>query len=109
MSTLERVYLQRPSEQAVVTGHVFSRPPPYVPSFLSRVGCRIVVVFLALTRVIKCVVTGQAPVTLEWNNTSGKKRNKPKVVHAYGSATPLSASFFKVVTGLTRLIFTAQK
>ena len=27
---------------------------------------------LTLTRIIKLVVTGQAPVTLEWRNTPGK-------------------------------------
>ena len=34
---------------------------------------------------IKSVVTGQAPVILEWKNSSGKKINhtKPKVVHVY--------------------------
>ena len=40
------------------------------------------VVILTLTRIIKSVVTGQAPVTLELRNTPGKK-HKPKVVHAY--------------------------
>ena len=39
------------------------------------------VVVLILTRIIKSVVTGQAPVTLELRNTPGKK-HKPKVVHA---------------------------
>ena len=34
----------------------------------------IVVVFLTLTRIIKSVVTGQAPVTLELRNTPGKTR-----------------------------------
>ena len=40
----------------------------------------IVVVVLTLTRIIKSVVTGQAPVTLELSNTPGKNTNKPKVV-----------------------------
>ena len=44
----------------------------------------VVVVVLTLTRIIKSVVTGQAPVTLEWRNTPRKKtQTKPKVVHAY--------------------------
>ena len=42
----------------------------------------VVVVFLTLTRIIKSVVTGQAPVTLELRNTPGKKHTQPKVVHA---------------------------
>ena len=42
-----------------------------------------VVVVLTLTRIIKSVVTGQAPVTLELRNTLGKNTNNPKVVHAY--------------------------
>ena len=41
------------------------------------------VVVLTLTRIIKSVVTGQAPVTLELRNTLGKKQKQPKVVHAY--------------------------
>ena len=36
----------------------------------------VVVVVLTLTRIIKSVVTGQAPVTLEWRNTSGKKHKQ---------------------------------
>ena len=35
----------------------------------------VVVVVRTLTRIIKSVVTGQAPVTLEWRNTPGKKNN----------------------------------
>ena len=43
---------------------------------------------LTVTRIIKSVVTGQAPVTLEhsWKNTPGQRKaqTKPKVVlHAY--------------------------
>ena len=38
-----------------------------------------VVVVLTLTRIIKSVVTGQAPVTLELRET--QDTNKPKVVH----------------------------
>ena len=46
-----------------------------------------VVVVLTFTRIIKSVVTGQAPVTLELRNTPGAKHtNKPKVVHAYIAA-----------------------
>ena len=42
--------------------------------------CRVVVVVvvvLTLTRIIKSVVTGQAPVTLELRNTPGKNTNNP--------------------------------
>ena len=35
-----------------------------------------VVVVLTLTRIIKSVVTGRAPVTLEWRNTPGKKHKQ---------------------------------
>ena len=48
------------------------------------------VVILTLTRIIKSVVTGQAPVTLELRNTPGKK-HKPKVVHAYITADAIRA------------------
>ena len=42
-----------------------------------RVVVVVVVVVLTLTRIIKSVVTGQAPVTLEPRNTPGKK-HKPR-------------------------------
>ena len=42
-----------------------------------------VVVVLTLTRMIKSVVTGQAPVSLEMENTLNKNPSKPKVVHAW--------------------------
>ena len=38
----------------------------------------IVVVILTLTRIIKSVVIGQAPVTLELRNTPGKTHTQPK-------------------------------
>ena len=37
-----------------------------------------VVVVLTLTRIIKSVVTGQAPVTLELRNNPGKNTNNPR-------------------------------
>ena len=37
-----------------------------------------VVVVLTLTRIIKSVVTGQAPVTLELRNTAGEKHKHTK-------------------------------
>ena len=45
----------------------------------------VAVVVLTLTRILfKSVVTGEAPVTLEWRNSLGKKtRTKTKVVYAY--------------------------
>ena len=51
-----------------------------------------VVVVLTLTRIIKSVVTGQAPVTLELRNTPGKTDTQPKVVHAYITADAIHAS-----------------
>ena len=52
----------------------------------------VVVVVLTLTRIIKSVVTGQAPSTLEWKNTPGKNTSKQKVVHAYIIAKAIHAS-----------------
>ena len=52
----------------------------------------VVVVVLTFSRMIKSVVTGQAPVTLELRNTPGKNTNKPKVVHAYITADAIHAS-----------------
>ena len=37
------------------------------------------VVVLTFTRIIKSVVTGQAPVTLEWRNTPQEKKHKQKL------------------------------
>ena len=52
----------------------------------------VVVVVLTLTRIIKSVVTGQAPVTLELRNTPGKTHTQPEVVHAYITADAIHAS-----------------
>ena len=38
----------------------------------------VVYVVLTLTRIIKSVVTGQAPITLELRNTPGKNTNNPR-------------------------------
>ena len=51
----------------------------------------VVVVVPTLTRIIKSVVTGQAPVTMQLKNTSGKTTNKPTVVHAYVTADTINA------------------
>ena len=51
----------------------------------------VVVVVLTLTRIIKSVVTGQAPVTLELRNTLGEK-HKLEVVHALITADAIHAS-----------------
>ena len=54
-----------------------------------------VVVVLTLTRIMKSVVPGQAPVTLllrELRSTPGKNTNKPRVVHAYITAGAIHAS-----------------
>ena len=62
-----------------------------------------IVVVLTLTRIIKSVVIGQAPVTLELRNTPGKK-HKPKVVHAYITADASHASarnIHKVKSGVS--------
>ena len=52
----------------------------------------VVVVVLTLTRIVKSVVTGQAPVTLELRNTPGKTHTQPKVVHAYITVDAIHAS-----------------
>ena len=53
----------------------------------------VVVVVLTLTRVIKSVVTGQAPVTLDGAEEYPKENtNKPKVVHAYITADAIHSS-----------------
>ena len=52
----------------------------------------VVVVVLTITHIIKSVVPGQAPVTLELRNTPGKKHTQPKVVHAYITADAIHAS-----------------
>ena len=43
----------------------------------------VVVVAITLSRIIKSVLTRQAPVTLEWKNTPGKTQSKPNMIHAY--------------------------
>ena len=47
-----------------------------IPSFSRQQ--RVVVVFTLLTRIIKSVVTGQAPVTLELRNTPRKNTHNPR-------------------------------
>ena len=47
---------------------------------------------LTLTRGIKSVVIGQAPVALTWKITPGKTQGKPKVVHACIIAEAIHAS-----------------
>ena len=49
-------------------------------------------VVLTLTRIIKFVVTGQAPVALELRNTLGENTNNSKVEHAYITAGAIHAS-----------------
>ena len=53
--------------------------------------CQVVVVVLTVTRTIKSVVTGQAPLTMELRNIAGKK-HKPMVVHAYITADAYKVS-----------------
>ena len=52
----------------------------------------VVVVFLTLTRIIKSVVTGQAPVTHSGAEEYPREKHKPKVVHAYITANSIHAS-----------------
>ena len=52
----------------------------------------VVVVDFTLTRIFTSVATGQAPVILEWKNTQGKTRSKPKMVHAHITAEAIHAS-----------------
>ena len=62
------------------------------------------VVVLTSTRIMKSVVTGQAPGTLELRNTLGKNTNKPKMVRAYITADAIHASTTKhieVKTGVS--------
>ena len=49
-------------------------------------------VVLTSSRIIKSVVTGQAPVTLELRNTPGKKHKQTRGVHAYITADAVHAS-----------------
>ena len=56
------------------------------------------VVLTSTPRIIKSVVTGQAPVTLEWRNTPRKNtQTKTKVVHAYIIADATNASARKIL------------
>ena len=56
-------------------------------------GSSIVVVVLTLTRIVKSVLTRQAPVTLELRYTPGKKHkeNKGGSLHAYIRADAIHA------------------
>ena len=58
-----------------------------------HVVAEVFVVVLTLTRTIKFVVTGQAPVTLAGlKKTPKKNTSKPNVVHAYILAEAIHAS-----------------
>ena len=52
----------------------------------------VVVVVLTLTRIIKSVVTGQAPVTLELRNTPGKTHTTQGGARIYITADAIHAS-----------------
>ena len=56
----------------------------------------VVVVLTLLTRIIKCVVTEQTPVTLWIGAIRQENTNKPKVVHAYIIADAIHASARKI-------------
>ena len=59
--------------------------PLYALLYLG-IDCIVIdVVDLTLTRIIKSVVTGQTPVTLEWKNTPGEK-HEPKVAYVMADA-----------------------
>ena len=60
---------------------IIHTPPLGLNNTLVRVWVYVVGV-LILTRMMKSVVTGQAPVTLEWQNAHGKK-SMPNVVRAH--------------------------
>ena len=47
---------------------------------------------LTSTRIIKSVITGQAPVLLKLRNTPGKNTNQPKEVHIHITADAVHAS-----------------
>ena len=64
-----------------LSGHFFSRRLHIL---------RGIVVVLTLTRIIKSVVTGEAPVSLR--NTPEKKHKQPNVIHAYITADAIHAS-----------------
>ena len=86
-----RLCLHMYHQKVYADGDLVGRAAPAVPgSCTSSVPMRTAVV-LTLTHIIKSVVTGQAPVTLELRNTPGKK-HKPKVVHAYFTADAVLAS-----------------
>ena len=72
-----------------------------------------VVCVLTLTRIIKSVVTGQAPVTLEWRNTPGKKYKQTKsgtrILHVFLFLIFFARFYFlasgqAVVTGVSSLL-----
>ena len=46
--------------------------------FCLRIPVKFEFAIFTLTRIIKSVVTGQAPVTLELRNTPGKNTNNPR-------------------------------
>ena len=54
------------------------------------------VVVLTSTRIIKSVVTGQAPVTLELRNTQEKNRNQKWYTHTNIIADAIHASARKI-------------
>ena len=64
-----------------------------------------VVVVLTLTRIIKSVVTGQAPVTLELRNTPGKKtrttRGSTRIYHSWRNSC-LHQKQLKVNSGVSQ-------
>ena len=68
----------------------------YTPDILHQVPGAVVVV-LTSTRIIKSVVTGQAPVTLGWRNTPGKEHKQPKVVNAYITADAITVYWHRYI------------
>ena len=62
------------------------------------VGVVVVVVVLTLTRIIKSMVTGQAPVTLELRNTPGNKNKQTSDDACYNRGAPTIVVFLKFLS-----------
>ena len=58
---------------SLYSAHTGAIEGPLLYVTLLMLPCTVVVV-LTFTRIIEPVVTGQAPVTLEWKSTQGKKQ-----------------------------------
>ena len=75
---IQKVLQQIPYRRCAFQLHCLNRYPRS-----ENEGVRVLEKSYKLTRIIKPVVTGQAPVNLGWKNTQGKKQNRPNVVHVH--------------------------